>query len=67
MKIMVKGLLSIAVVSCVVSASAQTVFPLRVDIDVSSKRHRKNIGASSSGEAKVEQVQVRVKVRKSPG
>lgn len=67
MKKEIRGLLSVMVMGCVVAASAQTVFPLRVDMDVSTKRHRKNIGAGNSGEAKVEQVQVRVKVRKSPG
>ncbi|MCK4564750.1 MAG: hypothetical protein KAU94_08760 [Verrucomicrobia bacterium] len=67
MKSRVKGLLGVALVGCVVASSAQTVFPLRLDMDVSTKRHRKNIGAGSSGEAKVEQVQVRVKIRKSGG
>jgi hypothetical protein len=67
MKGMIKGLLSVAVMGCVVAAEAQTKFPLRVDIDVSAKRSRRNIGAGSDGEAKVEQVQVRVKVRKSSG
>ncbi len=67
MKSRVKGLLGVALVGCVVVAVAQTVFPLRLDLDVSTKRHRKNIGAGSHGEAKVEQVQVRVKIRKSGG
>ncbi len=64
---MIKGLLSIAVVGCVLAASAQSKFPLKVDIDVSTKRNTKNIGAGSSGEAKVENVQVRVKIRKAGG
>lgn len=67
MKIRVKGLLGISLIGCVVAASAQNVFPLRLDLDVSTKRHKKNIGAGSHGEAKVEQVQVRVKIRKSGG
>jgi len=67
MKKRIKGVLGIALVGCVVVASAQNVFPLRLDLDVSTKRHRKNIGAGSHGEAKVEQVQVRVKIRKSGG
>jgi len=64
---MTKTLLGVAVVGCVAAASAQTVFPLRVDIDVSAKRSKKSIGAGQDGEAKVEQVTVRVKVRKSSG
>lgn len=67
MKKEIRGLLGVMVMGCVVATSAQTVFPLRVDMDVSTKRHRKNIGAGWDGEAKVEQVQVRVKIRKSPG
>ncbi len=67
MKGMAKGLLSVAVMGCVVAASAQTTFPLRVDIDVSAKRSTKQVGAGSSGEAKVENVQCRVKIRKSGG
>ena len=64
---MTKGLLSVAVVGCVLAASAQSKFPLKVDIDVSTKRNTKNIGAGSDGEAKVEQVQCRVKIRKAGG
>lgn len=65
MKSLVKGLVCVAVLGSVVASSAQTKFPLRVDIDVSAKRHKRNIGAGEDGEAKVEQVQVRLKVRKS--
>lgn len=64
---MMKVLLSVAIISSVVVANAQAVFPLRVDIDVSTKRSKKSIGAGQDGEAKVEQVFVRVKVRKSSG
>ena len=67
MKSMIKTLLGVAVMGSVVVASAQTVFPLRVDIDVSTKRSRKSIGAGYDGEAKVEQVQVIVKIHKSSG
>jgi hypothetical protein len=56
-----------AVLASVFAAEANTKFPLRVDVDVSTKRSRKNIGAGKEGEAKVEQVQVIVKVRKSSG
>jgi hypothetical protein len=62
-----KGLLGVAVMGSVLAAEAQTKFPLKVDIDVSTKRSKINVGAGSSGEAKVEQVQVIVKIRKSSG
>lgn len=64
---MMKGLLGVAVVGSVLVAEAETKFPLKVDIDVSTKRHTKSIGAGDDGEAKVEQVQVIVKIRKSGG
>ncbi len=67
MKTMLKGMICVAVLGSVMASSAQTKFPLRVDVDVSTKRQRKNIGAGYDGEAKVEQVQVRVKIRKSSG
>ena len=61
-----KGLLSAAIMGCVaMESSAQ--FPLKVDIDVSAKRSTKQIGAGNSGEAKVENVQCRVKIRKAGG
>lgn len=67
MNAVLKGWLSVLVLGCVAASSAQTVFPLRLDIDVSTKRNRRNIGAGWDGEAKVEQVQVRVKIRKPMG
>ncbi len=67
MKSLTKNLLSVAILSCVTATSAQATFPLRVDIDVSAKRSTKQIGAGTSGEAKVENVQCRVKIRKSGG
>ncbi|MEN7972975.1 MAG: hypothetical protein ABFR47_03980, partial [Verrucomicrobiota bacterium] len=66
MKGLSKGLLSVAVLG-IIASSAYAAFPLKVDIDVSTKRHKKSIGAGDAGEAKVEQVQVRVKVRKAGG
>ena len=66
MKGLTKGLLSVAVMSCVVMESTAQ-FPLKVDIDVSTKRDTKQIGAGNSGEAKIENVQCRVKIRKSGG
>jgi hypothetical protein len=67
MKSLTKGLLGVAVVGCVLASSVQAAFPLRVDIDVSTKRSKRNIGAGNSGEAKVENIQCRVKIRKSGG
>lgn len=67
MKALTKSLLSVALVGSVVAASAQSTFPLRVDIDVSAKTSRKSIGAGNAGEAKVENVQCRVKIRKAGG
>ena len=57
----------LATAATVLTASAQTKFPLRVDIDVNPKTSRKSIGAGTSGEAKMEQVQVNVKIRQSGG
>ena len=62
---MTKGLLSVAVMGSVLAAEAK--FPLRVDIDVSTKRSTKQIGAGDEGSAKVENVQVLVKIRKDGG
>ncbi len=67
MKDMVKGFLSVAVVGCIVASNARADFPLRVDIDVNAKVSRKSIGAGMDGEAKVEQVQCKVKIRKVGG
>lgn len=61
------GVLGLMVLASVCVSEAQNKFPLRVDVDVSTKRHRRNIGAGRDGEAKVEQVQVIVKIRKAPG
>ena len=67
MKNAVKVLLGGMVMGCMLTSYAQTQFPLRIDLDVSTKRSKRNIGAGSSGEAKVEQVQVLVKIHKAPG
>ncbi len=66
MKGLTKSLLSVAVMGGVAVSSAAE-FPLRVDIDVSTKRHTNQIGAGNSGEAKIENVQVCVKIRKAGG
>jgi hypothetical protein len=65
MKNWIKGLICITFIGSVVTAEAQ--FPLRVDIDVTTKRNTKQIGAGDSGEVKRSTVIVKVKVRKSGG
>lgn len=67
MKGLTKSLLSVAVMGSVVAASAQATFPLRVEIDVSAKTSRQNVGAGSGGDVKIENVQCRVKIRKVGG
>jgi hypothetical protein len=67
MKTSLKGMICVAVLGSVLASSAQTKFPLRVDVDVSTKRSKRNIGAGRDGEAKVENVQIKVKIRKSSG
>lgn len=67
MKRLIKGFLCVAVLGSVLTLEVKAQFPLKVDIDVSTKRHRKSIGAGIDGEAKVEQLRVRVKIRKAGG
>ena len=59
------------VLTAMIVASAGLVhaaeFPLRVDIDVSTKRDSRMLGAGNQGEAKVDHVQVLVKIRKDGG
>jgi len=49
------------------AASTWAAFPLKVDIDVSTKRSRKQIGSGADGEARLEVVSLKVKIRKSGG
>lgn len=67
MKGLTKSLISAVVIGSVAAASAQSTFPLRVDIDVSAKTSKQNVGAGSGGDVKIENVQCRVKIRKSGG
>lgn len=67
MKGFAQAMIGAAVLTAAVVCEAQTKFPLRVSIDVSAKTNTKNIGAGAEGEAKVENVSVRVKVRKESG
>lgn len=61
-----KTKISMAVIGVLATASiAQAQFPLRVDIDASTIRETRNIGAGADGEVKVEQVQLDVKIHKS--
>lgn len=67
MKGLVKCFLGVAICGSVLAAGAQTQFPLRLDIDVSTKRDSRNIGAGKDGQAKVESVSLRVRVRRASG
>lgn len=67
MKSLMTRVLAISIIGSTLMASAQTKFPLRVDVDVSTKRHKINIGAGYDGEAKVENVQLIVKIHKASG
>ena len=67
MKGLVRGLVCFAVIMAAFGVEAQTKFPLRVDINVSTKKSKQNIGAGKDGEAKLEQVQVRAKIKKTSG
>jgi hypothetical protein len=49
------------------SVLAAGAFPLKVDIDVSTKRTNRQIGAGASGEAKIQNVNLKVKIRRSGG
>ena len=65
MRIWNKGLVCVSVLASGVLAAG--AFPLKVDIDVSTKRTRQQIGAGVSGEARVEDVSLKVKIRRSGG
>ena len=65
MKTWIKGIICVTVLGSVLAAEA--AFPLHVDIDVSAKTSRKQIGAGDDGSATMETVQVKVKVRKNRG
>jgi hypothetical protein len=67
MKGFIKGLLSVSIIGFAVASEAQTQFPLRMDIDVSAKRNTRNIGAGREGQARVENVSLRVRIRRSSG
>ena len=62
-----KCFIGIFFAGCVLAASAQSEFPLRFDIDVSTKTDTRTIGSGDSGQAKVDMLQCRVKIRKSGG
>ncbi len=65
MKGMFKVVLGVVALGAVVAAEAR--FPLQMDIDVSARRNTKNIGAGSEGQARVENVSLRVRVRRASG
>ncbi len=58
------GVIAVVLAAGVFTADA---FPLKVDIDVTTKRDRRELGAGNAGNAKVETVVVKVKIRKSGG
>ncbi|MDF7808442.1 hypothetical protein P4E94_13390 [Pontiellaceae bacterium B12219] len=65
MKNLVTSILAVTIIGSSMMAHAQNKFPLRVDIDVSTKSSKRNIGSGSDGSANLSNVQVIVKVRKS--
>jgi hypothetical protein len=65
MKSLVTSILAVTIIGSSMMAHAQNKFPLRVDIDVSTKSSNRNIGSGSDGSAQLSNVQVIVKVRKS--
>ena len=65
MKRWIKGLLCVAVLAAGVLAAG--AFPLKVDIDVTTKRSRQQIGSGDDGDVRLENVIVKVKIRKSGG
>jgi len=67
MKHSMTTLLALSLIGSTLVAGAKTKFPLRVDVDVSTKRSKTNIGAGKDGEAKIENIQVIVKIHKSSG
>jgi len=74
MKGITKGLLSAVIIgSMVATYAAETAkkkkaeFPLKLDIDVSTKRVKKTIGDGNEGSAKVDWVTCTVKIRKNGG
>ncbi len=67
MRNVIKGFVGVAMVGCVLATSVQAAFPLQLDIDVRTKRDTRSVGAGSGGEAKVQQISLTVKIRKSVG
>ena len=62
-----KCFIGIFFAGCVLAASAQSKFPLRLDIDVSTKSDTRNIATGDDGQARVNMLQCRVKIRKAGG
>ena len=67
MKGFTKSFVVAAVLGSILSAEAQSQFPLRVDIDVNTQRSTQEIGAGSSGSAVVDNVRVNVRIRQRGG
>ena len=67
MKGLFKSFVGAALIGSTIVAEANTQFPLRMDIDVSTRRNTRNIGAGSSGSARVENVSLRIRIRRASG
>lgn len=67
MKGLFKSFLGIALIGSAIAAEANTQFPLRMDIDVSARRSTRNIGSGSEGSARVQNVSLRVRIRRASG
>lgn len=65
MNILLRSLLGAVLMGSAAAAKDQADFPLRMDIDVSARRNTQNIGAGREGEAKVERVSLRIRVRQA--
>lgn len=67
MKSSIAVFLGALMIGTAVSTMANTEFPLKMDIDVSTRRSSQNIGAGKDGEARVERTSLRVKIRRASG
>ena len=67
MKSLFRTLLGAAIIGSAFISEAQSQFPLRLSIDVSTRRNTRNIGTGSSGQARVQNVSLRVRIRRDSG
>ena len=64
---LIKKLGVFTIIGTLVCADALAQSPIRMDIDVSTRRSRQNVGAGDSGQARTETVSLRVRIRQSGG